>query len=192
MVFWIVLGLVIVIAIGVCIYNSVDYDIEEGLFTGFIALLIGGIVGGAILLITFIIAGGVGTESETSSEKDVSTYQLRTIGGGETYEGKYYLAGQVVDGERYYVYMYVQPGEDENSNTVHLEGRAVDEVTVNEENTKEPYLKITKGTEVHNDWLFPWRVTTTTKAEKVEFFVPVDSILTDYSLLGTDEETQEW
>lgn len=192
MVFWIVLGLVLLITLGVCIYNSVDYDIEEGLFTGFIALLISGFVGAFILLFAFLLFGGAGTESKNSDEQEVSTYQLRTIGGGETYEGKYYLAGQVIDGERFYVYMYVLPGEDENHNTVHLEGRPVDEVTVNEENTKEPYLQITKGSEVHNDWLFPWRVTTTTKSEKVEFFVPVDSILTDYSLLGTDEETEEW
>lgn len=182
------------IAIIAGIFNVVvDYgDIEDGFLAGLLTFIVGSIIGGVILLFIFLIFGAAGTEEKTSDEKATSTYQLRTIGGRETYEGKYYLAGQVIDGERYYVYMYVQPGKDDNHNTVHMEGRAVDDVTVNEENTKEPYVKITKGTEVHNDWLFPWRITTTQESEKVEFFVPVDAILTDYSLIGTDEATQDW
>lgn len=192
MVFWIVLGLVIVIAVITGIYHGLDYDdIGHGLFNGFMALLFGVLIGGLLLSLMAAVLGRTGTEIENKDEKS-TTYKLKTIGGGETYEGKYYLAGQLVEGDRHYVYMYVKPGKEEGYDTLTLGDVPIDQATVNIVETDEPYVKYSPSIKVQNDWLFPWRITSTKSNKEVQFFVPADAVLTDYSLLATDEEAKDW
>lgn len=193
MVFWIVLGLLIASILFAVIYHTVKYDIDEGIQSGIMVLGFGSIIGVTLLGLMFLFFGETGNEIKNNNGEPI-VYKLKSIGGWETYDGKYYLIRQDYNDEKHYLYMYAYPEEEKGYDTLDFAYIRVDEAVIHElKENEEPYAKYAASTQVQNDWLFPWLITSSEKYEKVNFFIPEGSVVEDSSLLETTNKgTENW
>lgn len=171
MLFWIMLGLVIVITVGVGIYQASEWGgWVDGLTMGFLALLISGVVGALIML----IAGSVWMKPYVLDQHE-NEYELRALSNSETVEGQFrgglFVSSGYIDGKQ--VFSYIQ---SEGEGYVLRQFDAADAVIY--QGDYDPSVEITTY-RWGNPWFVPWDRGTN---ETAEFFVPEGAVANTYEV----------
>lgn len=169
MLFWIFVGLTVIIASWTAI-AMFDY-IFEAVFGFFIGGILSGAVFGLILTVLYAIPG---LHSVTHTQDE--TYSLRAVGTGSSVEGRIhggiFVTSGYIEGKQ--IFSYVR--EDQTGGYVLRQADASDSVVY--QGDYEPRVDVTTYT-YGNPWIFPWE---TGSGYTAKFYVPEGSVANSYEV----------
>lgn len=186
MLFWILLVVSVIITI---IVFAIFATSEENSF-GIVAARTFSTLGISLLssLIILVTVGTIGF-LQPSSKNIISTvdYSLNSI-GGDTVEGKYYVAVTNENSSESLIYMYTQQDSDDKNYSKIKIIPLKDDTVFYFDVVETPYV-VVHTVEVRADWVAPWSPNTYLE---YEFHIPKDSFLGDYSLITLNEDGKGW
>lgn len=156
MVFWIILGLVIVASIIGFIIGALDEGFVFGIVTWFGTGAIAGVIG-LLMFLPFMFVEGY----ETSR----NSYDLRALATSSSVEGRFFLGSGYINGVRSLNFI----AEYNGGNYVN-QAKASDSVIFERDGENPHVTYVTIG----NPWIAPWDYKT-----RYEFTIPTGSILGD-------------
>lgn len=159
MVFYIILGLVIIASVIGFIWGCMDDGFVFGVFSWLVTALIGSLIGFLLFLPFTFVPGSV---------QSTETYSLRAIATSDGASGRFFLGTGYVEGYRAINFI----AEHQGGNYVN-QVKAKDSV-IYERNGVNPEVTYSNW---GNLWIAPWRYKQT-----YEFTVPTGSIMGDYEI----------
>lgn len=173
------------LVVGVIIASIIIVIKTDDIFLAVLGIVIAAAVGFSVLATAAAIEDGVNKDSGNNVLTE--THPLRSIGGGDTVEGQYYIAGQIIDDERYITYMSSEKNSDEE-NIVSIKEVPADNSKIVEEEIDKPYVEVITS-ERSVPWLFTWNIS---NAPTYKFYVPKNSVIADASFIKENKEAKDW
>ena len=165
MIFWILLVLVVLIAIGVFISEASD-SYGSPFMGAFLALFCGSVAGFIILCLFMFIPANTDLVSD-------DTYKLKALGNNNAIEGRFYfLGGGYVKDKRVLNYISQRDG-----GAIHVEQSEADDSVIYEGHD-EATVQV-RHFDHNNGWVAPWPIDSHTE---YIFRIPADSVLESYTL----------
>jgi hypothetical protein len=165
MAFWIVIGIITIITIGVFVS---EWGTSYGMpFMGaFVSAVVGSFVGAIILLLLCLIPVNVDLVRD-------DTYKLKALGNANTTTGRFYfLGGGYINGERVLNYI-----SQRDSGAILVEQSKAKDSTIFE-GSAEATVRVRRYDYI-NGWILPWPMGS---ADKYEFRIPEGSVVESYTL----------
>lgn len=170
MLFWIMLGLVVVLTVGVYIWQATEWDWVDALLPAFLTAIFS-FLGAALVMFT---VGSLWMKPYVLDQHE-NTYELRALSNSETVEGQFrgglFVSSGYIDGKQ--VFSYIQ---SEGEGYVLRQFDAEDAVIY--QGDYDPSVEITTY-RWGNPWFWPWDRGTT---ESAEFYVPEGSVANTYEV----------
>lgn len=169
MVFWILIGLVVAVMVGVGIYTSVQYWAEAS--DVFLNCAMAFVLGGAAAFIVGVVLVIMPVFPLTQTTEE--SVDLAALGSGSEVDGRsYFLGGGYVNEERVLNYVSSEDG------AYRLDSARAYNSVIYQDEEKSPRV-IVREWEGQNPWIFPFAVNSATT---YEFHIPDGSILENYTI----------